>query len=79
MVCLEVTLRFSMHPEAWSPCDWWGLQTSVYVPVYDCGPLCLRNRVCICTETDICQVETLLYLAGDQILQQDMPEDSQVS
>ncbi len=73
-----------MHLEAWSPC-WWGLQTSVYVPVYVCGPLCLRERVCIHGETDVCQVGTLLYLAGLypigglQNPQQDMPEDSQVS
>ena len=51
----------------------------MYVPVYDCGPLCLREGVCIRGETDICQVETLLYLAGHQNPQQDMPEDSQVS
>ena len=68
-----------MHPEAWSPYSCQGLQTSVYVHVYDCDPFCLRECACIHIETHVCQFGNLLYLADHQNPQLDMPEDSQVS
>ena len=49
------------------------------MPVYDCESFCLRERVCIHSETHVCQFGTLLYLAGHQNPQLDMPEDSKVS
>ncbi len=57
-----------MHPEAWSPYCCRGLQTSVYVPVYDCEPFCLRERVCIHSETHVCQLGLCCILQVTRIL-----------